>query len=42
MKKVSEELRYDGATIEQVHEMLATVAFRDRSGGWRLWWASSA
>ena len=22
MKKVSEELRYDGATIEQVHEML--------------------
>ena len=29
MKKVSEELRYDGATLEQVHEMLATVAFRE-------------
>ena len=29
MKKVSEELRYDGASIEQVHEMLATVAFRE-------------
>ena len=23
MKKVHEELRYDGATLEQVHEMLA-------------------
>jgi hypothetical protein len=30
MKKVSEELRYDGATIEQVHEMLADQAFRER------------
>ena len=30
MKKVSEELRYDGATLEQVHEMLATPAFRER------------
>jgi Protein of unknown function (DUF2505) len=29
MKKVHEELRYDGATIEQVHEMLATPAFRE-------------
>ena len=28
MKKVSEELRYDGATIEQVHEMLADETFR--------------
>ncbi|MCW2808067.1 MAG: hypothetical protein JWQ93_2022 [Marmoricola sp.] len=30
MKKVSEELRYDGATIEQVHEMLADEAFREK------------
>ncbi len=30
MKKVSEELRYDGATLEQVHEMLATQAFREQ------------
>ena len=30
MKKVSEELRYDGATIEQVHEMLADTAFREK------------
>jgi hypothetical protein len=30
MKKVSEELRYDGATLEQVHEMLATPAFREQ------------
>ena len=30
MKKVSEELRYDGATIEQVHEMLADPAFREQ------------
>ncbi len=30
MKKVSEELRYDGATIEQVHEMLADPAFREK------------
>ena len=30
MKKVREELRYDGATIEQVHEMLATPAFREQ------------
>jgi hypothetical protein len=29
VKKVNEELRYDGATIEQVHEMLATPAFRE-------------
>jgi hypothetical protein len=29
MKKVHEELRYDGATLEQVHEMLATPAFRE-------------
>ena len=28
MKKVSEELRYDGATIEQVHAMLADPDFR--------------
>jgi uncharacterized protein DUF2505 len=30
MKKVSEELRYDGATIDQVHEMLADQAFREK------------
>ena len=30
MKKVHEELRYDGATLEQVHEMLATPAFREQ------------
>ena len=30
MKKVSEELRYDGATIEQVHAMLADPAFREK------------
>lgn len=30
MRKVSEKLRYDGATIEQVHEMLADPAFRER------------
>lgn len=29
MKKVSEELRYDGATLEQVHEMLAEATFRE-------------
>ena len=29
MKKVAEELRYDGATLEQVHEMLADPAFRE-------------
>jgi len=29
MKKVSEELRYDGATLDEVHEMLATTAFRE-------------
>lgn len=29
MKKVSEELRYDGATLEQVHEMLADASFRE-------------
>ena len=36
MKKVSEELRYDGASIEQVHAMLADPDFRravcDRQG----------
>ena len=30
MKKVSEELRYDGATLQQVHEMLTDPAFRQR------------
>jgi hypothetical protein len=30
VKKVSEELRYDGATLEQVHEMLADPAFREK------------
>ena len=30
MKKISEELRYDGATIEQVHAMLADPAFREK------------
>jgi len=30
MKKVSEELRYDGATIQQVHEMLANKSFREK------------
>lgn len=29
MKKVSEVLRYDGATLEQVHEMLADPTFRE-------------
>ncbi|MEO7351087.1 MAG: DUF2505 domain-containing protein [Marmoricola sp.] len=29
MKKVSEELRYDGATLEQVYEMLADPTFRE-------------
>ena len=29
MKKVSEELRYDGASLDEVHEMLATPAFRE-------------
>ncbi len=29
MKQVSEELRYDGATIEQVHQMLADPTFRE-------------
>ena len=28
MKKIHEELRYDGATLEQVHAMLADPAFR--------------
>ncbi|GAB3999921.1 DUF2505 domain-containing protein [Nocardioides marmoraquaticus] len=36
MKKVTEELRYDGATIEQVYDMLSDEAFRrevcDRQG----------
>jgi Protein of unknown function (DUF2505) len=30
MKKVTEELRYDGATIQQVHEMLADKSFREK------------
>ena len=30
MKKVNEELRYDGATLEQVHAMLADPAFREQ------------
>jgi hypothetical protein len=30
MKKIHEELRYEGATLEQVHEMLATPAFREK------------
>lgn len=30
MKKVSEELRYDGASIEQVQDMLADPAFREK------------
>lgn len=29
MKKITEELRYDGATIEQVHEMLSETTFRE-------------
>jgi len=29
MKKVSEELRYDGATLQQVFEMLGDTAFRE-------------
>ena len=30
MKKVHEELRYDGATLSQVHDMLADPAFREQ------------
>ena len=30
MKKVTEELRYEGATLQQVHEMLADAKFRDQ------------
>lgn len=30
MKKITEELRYDGATLDQVHEMLADPAFREK------------
>jgi hypothetical protein len=30
MKQVHEELRYDGATMEQVHAMLADPAFREQ------------
>jgi hypothetical protein len=30
MKKVTEELRYDGATLDEVHEMLADEAFREK------------
>ena len=29
MKKVTEELRYDGASLEQVHEMLGDPKFRE-------------
>ncbi len=30
MRKVAEELRYDGATLDQVHKMLADPAFREK------------
>ncbi len=30
MKNITEELRYDGATLDQVHEMLADPAFREK------------
>ena len=30
MKKLTQELRYDGATIDQVHEMLADPSFREQ------------
>ena len=30
MKKVTEELRYDGATIQQVNAMLGDPAFREQ------------
>jgi len=30
MEKLTQELRYDGASIDQVHEMLADPAFRER------------
>lgn len=30
MKKITEELRYDGATLAQVHEMLADPGFREK------------
>ena len=30
MKKLTQELRYDGATIDQVNEMLADPAFREQ------------
>ena len=30
MRKVAEELRYDGATIEQVHQMLSEPEFREQ------------
>ena len=30
MKKINEELRYDGATIEQVYEMLGDAEFRSK------------
>ena len=30
MKKITEELRYDGATLQQVHEMLADPKFREQ------------
>ena len=30
MKRINEELRYDGATLAQVHEMLADPAFREK------------
>ncbi|MCW2781847.1 MAG: hypothetical protein JWR35_2296 [Marmoricola sp.] len=30
MRSIDHELRYDGATLEQVYEMLSTPAFRER------------
>jgi hypothetical protein len=30
LRKITEELRYDGATLEQVHEMLADPKFREQ------------
>ena len=30
MKKITEELRYDGATTDEVHEMLADPTFREK------------
>ena len=45
MKQVTEELRYDGATLEQVHEMLADPTFRappDFSAQRLILWRSEA